>query len=48
MIFYDVTDEEDYKHISINILDCNVIHMSLIIMEGKYGAIDADDSLYHG
>ena len=30
------------------ILDGNVMNMSLIIMEGKYGAIDADDPPCHG
>ena len=40
----DGTDEEIYKHINQKILDGNVMNMSLIITEGKYGAIDTDDS----
>ena len=40
----DGTDEEDYKHINITILDGNVMNIYLIITEGKYGAIDADNS----
>ena len=40
----DRTDEEIYEHINQMILDGNVINMSLIIMELKNGAIDADDS----
>ena len=49
MNFFDnVTYEEKYKHINKTILDGNVMNMYLIIMEGNYGAIDADDFLYHG
>ena len=49
MIFFeDGTNEEDNEHINKTILDGNVMNMYLIIMEGNYGAIDADDSLYHG
>ena len=36
-----------YKHINRTILDGNVMNMSLIITEGKYGAIDTDDSSCH-
>ena len=39
----DGTDEEYNKNINKNILDDNVMNMSLIIMEGKYDAIDTDD-----
>ena len=46
--FDDGTDEEDYKQINQTILDDNVMNMYLIIMEGKYGDIDADDSSCHG
>ena len=46
--FNDGTDEEYYKHINRAILDGNVMNMYLIIMKDKYGAIYADDSLYHG
>ena len=42
------TDEEYYKHTNRNIIDGNVINMSLVVMEGNYGAIDADDSSLHG
>ena len=49
MIFFDdITDEEDYEHINQNIIGGNVLNMYLIIMEGNYGAIDADDSSCHG
>ena len=44
----DGTDEEIYEHIIRTILDGNVVNMSLIIMEGKYCAIDTDDSSCHG
>ena len=43
----DGTDEEYYEKINLTILDENVMNMSLIIMEGKYGAIDTDDSACH-
>ena len=42
------TDEEDYEHINWTILDVNVMNISLGIIEGNYGAIDADDSSCHG
>ena len=42
-ILDDGTDEEIYEHINQTIIDGNVMNMSLIITEGKYGAIDADD-----
>ena len=41
------TDEEYYKNYNWTILDGNVINMSLIIIEGKYGAIDTDNFLCH-
>ena len=44
----DGTDEDYYKHINQTILDGNVMNMSLIIMEGKYCAIDADDYSCNG
>ena len=31
-----------------NILDGNFMNMPLIIMEGNYGDIDADNSTFHG
>ena len=40
----DETDEEIYKHINRMIPDVNVIKISLVVMEVKYGAIDADYS----
>ena len=46
--FDDVTDEENYKCINLTILYGNVINMSLVIMEGKYVAIDADGYSCHG
>ena len=42
------TYEEDCEHINRNILDGNVMNMSLIIMEENYGAIYDDDSSCHG
>ena len=48
MIFLDDgTDEEYYERINQTILCGNVMNMSLIITEGKYGAIDTDDSSCH-
>ena len=35
------------KHINQPILDDIVVNMYLIIMEGKYGAIDVDDNSWH-
>ena len=46
-ILNDRKDEEYYKNINQTILGSNVINMYLIIMEGNYGAIDADDSTCH-
>ena len=46
--FDDGTDEEDYEHINRNIIDGNVMNMSLIIMEGIYGAIDTENYSCHG
>ena len=40
----DGTDEEYYEKINRTILDGNVMNVSLIFIEGKYGAIDTDDS----
>ena len=49
MVFLDDgTDEEYYKNINRTILDGNVMNMYLVIMEGKFGAIDTDDSSCHG
>ena len=42
------TYEKYYNHINLAIIDGNVINVSLINAEGKYGAIDADDSSCHG
>ena len=39
----DRTYEEYYENINQTILDGNVMNMSLIITEGKYGAIDTDN-----
>ena len=44
----DETYEEIYEHINWMILDGNVMKMSLIITEGKYGAIDTNYSSCHG
>ena len=40
--------EEIYEHIIQTILDGNVMNMYMIIMEGKYGAIDTDYSSCRG
>ena len=40
--------EEEYKHNNKNILDGNMMNMSLIILEGNYRAIDADYSSCQG
>ena len=42
-----VTDEEINKHINPTIIDGNMMSMSLIIMERKYGYIDTDDYSCH-
>ena len=44
----DRTDEEIYKHINQTILNGNLMNTSLIVMKGKYAAIDYDDSSCHG
>ena len=44
----DGIDGKYYKNINRNILDGNVMNISLIIMEGKYGAIDTDNYSCHG
>ena len=48
MIFEDVTNEEEYEHINRTIIDGNMVNISVIIMEGNFGAIGADDSTCHG
>ena len=45
---YDVTDNVDYGCINRNILDGNVMNISLIITKVNYGAIDDDDTPFHG
>ena len=44
----DGIDEEYYEKINQTIFYGNVTNMYLIIMEGKYVAIDTDDSSYRG
>ena len=44
----DGTDEEYHEKNNRNILDGNVMNISLIITDGKYGAIDTGDSPCHG
>ena len=46
--FGDGKNEWYYDHINQNIIDGNMMNMSLILMEGNYGDIDADVSSYHG
>ena len=46
--FNDGRDGEYYEHINRNILDGNVMNMSLIITEGNYGDIYSDYSTCHG
>ena len=48
ILFIGGIDEEDWKHINWNILDGNVMNLSLIIMEGNCGAIDYDDYSCYG
>ena len=49
MIFLDNgTDEEYYKNFNQTIIDVNVMKMSLVITEGKYGAIDTGNYSCHG
>ena len=42
------TDEFQCKQSKRTILDGNVTNMSLIITKGNSGAIDAEDTPYHG
>ena len=44
----DETDEEIYEKINQNNPDVNVTSMSLIVTEGKYGAIDTYGYSCHG
>ena len=44
----DATDEEYYKKINRTIIYGNMMNISLIVIEGKYGAIDTYDSSCHG
>ena len=49
MIFLDNgTDEEYYKNFNQTIIDVNVMKMSLVVTEGKYGAIDTGSYSCHG
>ena len=41
-------DEEEYESINRTIPDVNEMSMYLIVVEGMYCAIDADDSTCHG
>ena len=45
---YDGTVNMGYKFINQTIIDGDVINISVIVIELKYGAIDADDSTCHG
>ena len=45
--FFYGTDEDVYKHINQTIIDGNVVNVSLVIIEGKYGTIDSDDYSCH-
>ena len=44
----DGRDNYEYECINRTILDGNVVNMSLVITEGNYGDIEADDSTFHG
>ena len=44
----EITYEEYYGHINLTTLYRNVMNISLIIMEGNYGAIYDDDYTLHG
>ena len=43
-----VDDGTHGENINQTILDVNVMNMYLIVMKGKYGAIDADDFSCYG
>ena len=45
---YDVSYKEEYEHMNQTILHGNVMNTSLIITEGSYDDIYADDSTCHG
>ena len=47
MSYYDGLNEEIYKHIYQTILDGSVMKISLIMMEGTFGAIFTYDSSCH-
>ena len=47
-VFNDGTDKEYHEQINWTIFYSNVMNMSLIIMEDRYGDIHADDSTCHG
>ena len=44
----DGIDEVENKHVNQTILDGNVMKLSLIIIEGSYVAIDANNYTFHG
>ena len=46
--FYDGIYEEDYEYINQTIIGDNLMNMSLVNMEVKYGAIDDNGSSCHG
>ena len=49
MNFLDnVTDDAEYEHINITVLDLNITGMSLVIFEVKFFDIGYDDTLFHG
>ena len=49
MIFIDYgTDDVKYEHINIKILSGNANNMPLFIYKDYFGAIDYEDSSFHG
>ena len=49
MKFIDnVTDKVEYEHINRTILNGNITNRYLIFSKGSYGAINDDDTSFHG
>ena len=40
----DGTDDVEYEHISITLINVNVTNISLVISKGEFGAIYAEDT----
>ena len=44
----DGTDNVEYECINLTIVDGNLMYISLIVIQGEYGAIDYDSSTCYG